>query len=75
MVIDLGRKLNLNNKLFKNFTPEELKEYYHRRYEKDRESRIKYQKEYYQKNKTRIKEKANNRYRLKCGLRIKDENN
>lgn len=73
MDTDLGRRLNLNDKLFKTFTPEEIKEYNHRRYEKDRESRLKYQKEYYQKNKSRIKENANKRYKIKCGLRIKDK--
>ena len=72
---DLGRRLNLNDKLFKTFTPEEIKEYNHRRYEKARETRLKYQKEYYQKHKARIKENANKRYRIKCGLRIKDDEN
>ena len=75
MDIDLERKLNLKDKLFKTFTPEELKEYNHRRYERDRESRLKYQKEYYQKHKARIKENANKHYRIKCGLRIKDDEN
>ena len=74
MDIDLAGRLNLNEKLFKTFTPEEIKEYNHRRYEKARESRLAYQKEYYQKHKARIKENANKRYRIKCGLRTKDEN-
>lgn len=75
MGTDLAGRLNLNEKLFKTFTSEELKEYNHRRYEKDRESRLKYQKEYYQKHKARIKENANKHYRIKCGLRIKDDKN
>ena len=72
MVIDLEGRLNLNDKLFKCFTPEELKEYNHRRYEKAREARLKYQREYYKKNKSRIKQKQNERYKIKCGL--KNEN-
>lgn len=58
----------MNKKLFKTFTSEEVKEYYHRRYERDREKMLAYQKEYYQKHKTQIKENANKRYRIKCGL-------
>ena len=58
----------MKDKLFKCFTPEELKEYNHRRYEEAREARLKYQREYYKKNKIRIKTKANKRYRIKCGL-------
>lgn len=68
MVTGLVRKWNLKDKLFKCFTPEELKEYNHRRYKKAREARLKYQREYYAKNKNRIKAKANKRYRIKCGL-------
>jgi hypothetical protein len=67
----LARKWNLKDKLFKCLTPEEKAEYNHGRYEKARKDRLKYQKEYYQKNKTEIKEKANNRYKIKCGLRVK----
>lgn len=70
MDIDLVRRLNLNKKLFKTFTADELKEYYHKHYEKHKEDRLQYQKEYYQKHKTQIKENANKRYRVKCGLRI-----
>ena len=60
----------MNKKLFKTFTDEEVKEYYHRRYERDKEKMLKYQKEYYQKHKEEIKKKAENRYKIKCGLRI-----
>ena len=60
----------MNDKLFKTFTPEELKEYNHERYEKEKEKRLNYQKEYYQKHKEEIKKKAENRYKIKCGLRI-----
>ena len=70
MGIDLGRRLNLNDKLFKTFTPEELKEYNHERYEKEKEKRLDYQKKYYKKHKEEIKKKAQNRYKIKCGLRI-----
>ena len=70
MVTGLVRKLNLKDKLFKCFTPEEKAEYNHRRYEKEKKSRLEYQKGYYQRNRERIKNKANERYRIKCGLRI-----
>lgn len=60
----------MNDKLFKTFTLNELKEYNHRRYEKDRKHRLEYQKEYYEKHKEEIKKKAGNRYKIKCGLRI-----
>lgn len=60
----------MNDKLFKTFTLNELKEYNHRRYEKDRKYRLEYQKEYYEKHKEEIKKKAGNRYKIKCGLRI-----
>lgn len=61
----------MNDKLFKTFTPEELKEYNHERYEKEKEKRLDYQKKYYKKHKEEIKKKAQNRYKIKCGLRIK----
>ena len=51
-------------------TPEELKEYNHKRYEKEKEKRLNYQKEYYKKHKEEIKKKTENRYKIKCGLRI-----
>ena len=60
----------MNDKLFKTFTPEELKEYNHERYEKEKEKRLDYQKKYYKKHKEEIKKKAQNRYKIKCGLRI-----
>lgn len=59
----------MKDKLIKQFTPEEMVEYNHRRYERDRKVRLKYQKEYYQKHKLEIKKRANNRYRIKCGLK------
>lgn len=60
----------MKDKLFKTFTDEEIKAYYHRRYEREKEKRLNYQKEYYQKHKEEIKKKAENRYKIKCGLRI-----
>ena len=58
----------MKDKLFKTFTDEEIKEYYHRRYERDRKKMLEYQKEYYEKHKEEIKKKARKRYRIKCGL-------
>lgn len=60
----------MKDKLFKTFTDEEIKAYYHRRYEREKKKRLNYQKEYYQKHKEEIKKKAENRYKIKCGLRI-----
>ena len=60
----------MKDKLFKTFTDEEIKAYYHRRYEREKVKRLNYQKEYYQKHKEEIKKKAENRYKIKCGLRI-----
>lgn len=60
----------MKDKLFKTFTDEEIKAYYHRRYEREKEKRLNYQKEYYEKHKEEIKKKAENRYKIKCGLRI-----
>ena len=67
MVIGLEGKSDLK-KMIKCFTPEELTDYNHKRYEKDKKHRLEYQKEYYLKHKQEIKRKANNRYRVKCGL-------
>ena len=72
MVTGLVRKLNLKDKLFKTFTDEEVKAYYLRRYERDREKMLKYQKEYYQKHKEEIKKRNRNYYKIKCGLKIED---
>lgn len=58
-------------KPIKEFTSEDWKNYNHKRYEKEKESRLKYQSEYYQKHKSEIQKKANNRYRIKCGLKVK----
>lgn len=43
-------------------------QYKRRWYEKHKEYALNYQKEYYQKHKKKMQEKANNRYRMKCGL-------
>lgn len=69
MDIDLERRLSLKDKLFKTFTDEEVKAYYHRRYERDREKMLEYQKEYYQKHKKELQKKGRNYYRKKCGLK------
>lgn len=58
----------MKEKLIKQFTDEEKKEYRHQSYIKHREARLKYRKEYYQKHKDEEKKKANKRYRIKCGL-------
>ena len=63
-----------NSKMIKWFTPDDWKEYNHKRYERDREKRLKYQREYYQKNRDRERKRHEKYYRIKCGLRIKDEN-
>lgn len=60
----------MNDKLFKQFTSDELKEYYHKHYKKHREDRLNYQKEYYEKHKEEIKKRTRNYYRKKCELRI-----
>lgn len=59
-----------NSKMIKCFTPDDLKEYNHERYEKDRKHRLEYQKEYYEKHKEEIKLYKKNKYKIKCGLRI-----
>lgn len=58
----------MNDKLIKQFTTEEMQEYRHKRYEKDRKHRLDYQKEYYQKHKAELQKKGRNYYRKKCGL-------
>lgn len=65
----MERRLSLKDKLIKQFTAAELAEYNHKRYEKKKEVRLQYQKEYYQKHKKEILIKAENRYRKKCGLK------
>lgn len=65
----------MKDKLIKQFTAAELADYNHKRYEKDKKHRLKYQKKYYEKHKEEIKKKAENRYRIKCGLGIKNDNN
>ena len=64
----------MKKKLFKEFTAAELAAYNHKRYERDRNKRLQYQKEYYQKHKLELQRKANNRYRIKCGLGVINEN-
>ena len=54
----------MNEKLIKQFTPEEMKEYRRKRYEKEKEKRLKYQKEYYQKHIAEIKKKSRNKLLL-----------
>lgn len=72
--MDTGLEKKLNKKIIKDFTAAELAAYNHKRYEKDKERRLEYQKEYYQKHKLEIQKKANNRYRIKCGLGVINEN-
>ena len=62
--------MKLIDKPIKEFTSEDWKQYRHDRYQKDREHRLEYQKQYYRKNQEKIKTRENNRYRIKCGLRI-----
>ena len=68
MDIDLVRRLNLKDKLIKQFTAEEMAEYRHKRYMKEKQQRLEYQKRYYQEHKKQIQKKALNRYRVKCRL-------
>lgn len=62
----------MKDKLMKCFTKEEWKEYRHKRYEKEKESRLDYQREYYQQHKQKIQKQARNRYRIKCGLKAEE---
>lgn len=64
----------MQNKLIKLFTADEIAAYNHNRYEQHKKERLQYQKNYYEKHKEEIKIKANNRYRIKCGLEVKNEN-
>ena len=64
----------MKHKLIKQFTPEEKAAYRHQRYIQNRETLLARQKEYYEKNKAQIKEKANKRYRIKCGLKVGNAN-
>ena len=61
----------MKDKLIKQFSREELANYNHERYEREKETRLKYQKEYYKKHREEILTKAEKRYRKKCGLEIK----
>ena len=56
--MDTGLEKKLNKKIIKDFTAAELAVYNHKRYEKDKEHRLKYQKEYYQKHKLELQKKA-----------------
>ena len=62
----------MKDKLIKQFTPEEKAAYNHQRYLRDKKDRLEYQKLYYQKHKLEIQNKANKRYRIKCGLETKN---
>lgn len=57
-----------DSKLIKQFTKEEKSEYNHKNYKENRDKRLNYQKAYYKKHKKEILEKANKRYRERCGL-------
>ena len=52
-------------------TKEEKSEYRHNAYMKRREKQLQVQHEYYIKHREEILKKANNRYRIKCGLEVK----
>ena len=66
----LERKLNLNKKPIKDFNADDWREYRHKRYEREKEKRLEYQKRYYQNHKSELQKKGRNYYRIKCGLRI-----
>lgn len=50
-------------------TKEEYSDYHYKPY---REKRLAYQKKYYEEHSEEIKKKARNRYRKKCGLKVKE---
>lgn len=60
----------MKQKKIKEFTAAELAAYNHKRYERDRNKRLQYQKEYYRKHKLELQKKGRNYYRIKCGLRL-----
>lgn len=64
----------MKKKPIKDFTVDDWKEYNHERYERNRNKRLQYQHEYYLMHKEKLRLKANNRYRIKCGLGVKNEN-
>ena len=51
---------------------EEHRDYWHQYYLKHHEKKLVQQKEYYERHREEIKKKANNRYRIKCGLKPLD---
>ena len=57
-------------KAIKDFDANDWKEYNHKRYERDRKQRLQYQHKYYLEHKEAIKKRENNRYRIKCGLKV-----
>lgn len=70
MDTDLERNLNLNKKPIKEFNAEDWREYRKKRYEREKEKRLDYQKRYYQSHKSELQKKGRNYYRIKCVLRI-----
>ena len=62
----------IQKKMIKEMTKEELSIYRHNAYMKRREKQLQEQQEYYIKHKDEIRKKANNRYRIKCGLGVKE---
>lgn len=58
MGTDLEERLNLNDKLIKQFTAEEMSQYRHKRYLKEKQYRLEYQKQYYQDHKKQIQKKS-----------------
>ncbi len=60
--------------MIKTMTPAELKTYRHNAYMKRREKDLEYQRKYYAEHKQEIKKKANDRYKIKCGLEVKNDN-
>ena len=63
----------IQKKMIKEMTKEELSVYRHNAYMKRREKQLQKQHEYYVQHKQEIQKKANNRYKIKCGLGVKDE--
>ena len=60
--------------MIKTMTSAELKTYRHNAYMKRREKDLEYQRKYYAEHKQEIKKKANDRYKIKCGLEVKNDN-
>lgn len=60
--------------MIKDMTEEERREYRHNAYLKRAEADKARQKEYYRVHRKEILKKKNNNYRIKCGLKAKEEN-